>query len=243
MARGRTRARARYNRRVSSIQPSIETIPATTHGRFLVRDAVADAPRAGLLVGFHGYAQTADAFLADLESIPGTDSWVLVSIQGLHRFYTKAGDVVAHWMTSQDRELAITDNVAYVRAVVQRVRDTLDPPEHHGVNLPLVFLGFSQGVAMAFRAAAYLDACRGVLALGGDIPPEVRGSHARLPPVLLARGADDEWYSREKFDVDRGWLNGQHIHTTVCEFDGGHAWSEVFRREAGAFLARVPVAR
>lgn len=225
---------------MSSIQPSIQTIPATTHGRFLVRDAVADAPRAGLLVGFHGYAQTADAFLADLESIPGSEAWVLVSVQGLHRFYTKAGDIVAHWMTSQDRELAIADNVAYARAVVQRVREGLDSRDGRRADLPLLVLGFSQGVAMAFRAAAHLEACRGVIALGGDIPPEIRASAARLPPVLLARGADDEWYSREKFAVDRAWLNGQHIHTTVCEFDGGHTWTDAFRREAEAFLARFP---
>ncbi len=219
---------------------SLHTIPATIHGRFFLRETTVAAPRAGLLVGCHGYAQTAEGFLADLESIPGTDRWVLVSVQGLHRFYTKSGDIAAHWMTSQDRELAIADNVAYVRAVVGRARDQLTPrgDETGARDLPLVFLGFSQGVAMAFRAAAH-EACRGVVALGGDIPPEIRRSDVRLPPVLLARGTDDQWYSREQFAADLDWLDRQRTETTACEFDGGHTWTDVFRREAAAFLARV----
>ncbi len=225
--------------------PSVHTIPTTIHGRFLVRDTASTTPRTGLLVGFHGYAQTADGFLTDLESIPGADRWGLVSVQGLLRFYTKAGDVAAHWMTSQDRELAIADNVAYVRAVVGRVREALTPraDETGGRDLPLVFLGFSQGVAMAFRAGAHEESCRAVLALGGDIPPEIRHDDVRLPPVLLARGTDDQWYSREQFATDRAWLAEHGTETTICEFDGGHTWTDVFRREAAAFLTRVHAVR
>ena len=68
-----------------------------------------------LLVGFHGYRENAASHMAMLTRIAGTEGWLIVAVQGLHRFYTKGGDVVASWMTREDRELAIADNVAYVR--------------------------------------------------------------------------------------------------------------------------------
>ena len=56
------------------------------------------------------------------------------------------------------------DNIAYVVAVVERLRDE-SPGSVEGA---LVLAGFSQGVAMAYRAAANLGAhCRGVIALVG----------------------------------------------------------------------------
>jgi hypothetical protein len=75
-----------------------------------------------MLVGFHGYAESADVQLDRLRAIPGTERWLLVSIQGLHRFYQpRTNDVVASWMTRQDRELATVDNLAYVTAVLDAV--------------------------------------------------------------------------------------------------------------------------
>src|SRR6266542_3951293 len=49
----------------------VHTIPATIHGRYVVRDG----PPERLLLGFHGYAQTAEKSLADLELIPGAGDW------------------------------------------------------------------------------------------------------------------------------------------------------------------------
>ena len=60
------------------------SVDAPAHGRVLVRDV--DAPR-GLLVGFHGYAETAEAQMERLMSVPGTECWTLVAAQGLNRFY------------------------------------------------------------------------------------------------------------------------------------------------------------
>jgi len=52
------------------------TIEARTHGRFLVRvpDGAGPWP---LLVGFHGYAETAADHLDALEAIPGTGAWLV----------------------------------------------------------------------------------------------------------------------------------------------------------------------
>ena len=57
------------------------TIATEVHGRFLVR------PRrsSSVLIGFHGYGESADDQLPRLAAIPGSDDWILVSIQGLYR--------------------------------------------------------------------------------------------------------------------------------------------------------------
>ena len=109
----------------------------------------------------------------------------MVSVEALHLFYTRTRDVVGCWMTRVLREEAIEDNLGYVARVLEDVRR--DPAAGDGV----VFAGFSQGVAMAYRAAARAGAtCRGLVALGSDMPPDVAESRAVLPPILLGRGDD-----------------------------------------------------
>jgi len=144
------------------------TILTAIHGRYVV-EPPARGTAAGTLVGFHGYAEGAEAQLARMQAIPGSDGWLLLAVQGLHRFYQRrANEVVASWMTRQDRELAIADNIAYVASVVDAVA------AEWPASGPLVFTGFSQGVAMMFRAAVaqgrHVD---GVISVGGDVPPEV----------------------------------------------------------------------
>lgn len=213
---------------------SVHTIATPFHGRYCVRPT---RDPLGLLVGCHGYAQTAEGFAADLEQIPGIERWLLVSVQGLHRFYTRAGDVVASWMTSEDRELMIADNIAYVRQVVAAVRAD---GSHPTTPAPLVFLGFSQGVAMAFRAAAdHGPQCAGIVVLGGDVPPDVRAAETGLPPVLLGRGRSEEWYTAERMASDVAWLQGIGADLTVCEYEGGHEWTSEFRVATAAFLRRL----
>src|SRR5688572_33433551 len=144
------------------------TIPTATHGRYLVAPPV-DSKSARLLVGFHGYAEAAAAEMERLQSIPNAGEWRLVAIQGLHRFYRgRSRDVVASWMTREDRELAIADNLSYVSAVVEAVR------QEWGTEERLVFAAFSQGVAMAYRAAcASRRPVSGLISLAGDVPPEL----------------------------------------------------------------------
>lgn len=197
-------------------------VATTVHGRYLYEQRHDDR----LLIGFHGYAETAEVNFAELQKLPGIERWSVASIQALHPFYTRTGDVVASWMTKLDRELAIADNLAYVRNVLAQ----LPAPRQ------LVFAGFSQGATMAARAAAEID-CTGLILLGGDVPPEVKSDAARMPPVLLSRGTRDDWYTQEKFDADVAFLTAR-TSVTQCVFEGGHEWSDAFRAAAGEFLAR-----
>jgi predicted esterase len=208
------------------------TIATTTHGRYLVEPPSA-AGAAPMLVGFHGYGETADAQLDRLRAIPGAERWLIVSIQGLHRFYERrTNEVIASWMTRQDRELAIADNLAFVAGVIEEA--ARDWPVAAG----LVFAGFSQGVAMTFRAAtATARPVAGVIAAGGDVPPEIdpaalrRGSSARV-----CRGTRDHWYSSEQFGDDTRRIRSAGADVRPLEFDGGHEWSSDVVEAASAFL-------
>lgn len=210
----------------------MRTIAARTHGRYLVRTPRDNGPWP-VLVGFHGYRETAAIHMAALTSIPGTEGWLIVAVQGLHRFYTKGGDVVASWMTKEDRELAIADNIAYVGQVVDAVRAEFTTSD------ALVFAGFSQGTAMAFRAAAHIRAGR-VIVLGADVPPDVAaGTPMPLPPVLYGRGRGDQLYAAELHARDVTTLERLGVTVESVSFDGGHEWAPEFLVAAGRTLGRV----
>ena len=210
-------------------------VEARVHGRYLVSRA-SDAEPAGLLVGFHGYAEDAAIHLDALRAIPDVDAWSIVSVQALHPFYTRDQTVVANWMTRQNREHAIADNVEYVGNVLEAVRAEL------GVTRPLVFAGFSQGGAMAYRAAARYPS-DALIILASDVPPDVLATtRVSLPPVLLGRGSDDRWYTESKHAADLDALRARGVAVESCVFDGGHEWGGAFYTAAAGHL-RAALAR
>lgn len=204
------------------------TVSTETHGRYLVE---IPEPSRGTLVGFHGYQENAAITFEALRQIAAGRSMGVVSIQGLHRFYSKANDVIASWMTKEDRELAIADNVAYVAKVLAAVGD------EYGITRPLIYAGFSQGVAMAYRAATLAQRpCDGVIALAGDVPPDVAPLASSLPRVFLGRGREDKWYTDDMAAKDRDVLHHAGVNVTAQVFDGGHLWTPEFSARAGAFV-------
>jgi predicted esterase len=200
------------------------SIATRVHGRVLF----IEREPSRLLVTFHGYGETADANLEQVEQVPGIGRWSVAAVQALHPFYTRSGAVVASWMTSLDRERAIEDNLGWVRNAIAAI------PAAGTV----VFAGFSQGAAMAARAAARIPPSAGLILLGGDIPPEIKAdASVKLPPVLLGRGARDEWYTDEKFKDDLRFLEPRTL-VTRCVYSGGHEWTDAFREAAGEFLGQ-----
>jgi predicted esterase len=214
-------------------EDEVHVIPAMTHGRIRVRPARAGAAR-GVLVGFHGYLESASTQMARLLAIPGASAWTRVSVQGLHRVYrSRTEEVVASWMTAEDREPAIADNIAYVDAALDSVP--------HDESTRIVYAGFSQGVAMAFRSALLgRRRAAGVIAVGGDVPPELMGDPAlRFPPLVLARGRRDDWFTQAKFDADAASLAARRVTFRPLLYDGGHEWNEAVSAAAGEFLATL----
>jgi predicted esterase len=209
------------------------TLPATVHGRYLLRQAASPNGLAPLLVGFHGYAENADIMLAALERLPRAGLRHQAAIQALHPFYnTRSGDVVASWMTRLDRESAIADNVAFVADALREIRDDV------GTGAPVVLVGFSQGTAMTYRAAALSGhPCAGVVALAGDVPAEL--DLTGFPPVLIGRGTGDEWYGEARMEADLELLGRAGVVVETCVFEGGHVWTEEFRSACVEFVERI----
>lgn len=226
--------------RSETAAPSVTTraVATGTHGRYHLVRPVGEPTL--LLVGFHGYRENATRHLAELQRIPGARSWALLAVDALHAFYAgSTGEVLRGWMTRELREEAIADNVAYVRRILDEVRPEI------GWHLPLAFLGFSQGASMAWRAA--LLAGHGgsprpsVVALAGDIPPEMARHEGPFPErVLLAHGDDDRWYTREKLDQDVQLLASKGVRPETLTFSGGHEWTDAFRDAVAAFLRPAP---
>jgi predicted esterase len=214
---------------------SIHQIDARIHGRYLVDEPPGDGPFP-TLVGFHGYKENAEHMLEALQRIRGDRAWLLVSVQALNRFYTRDNQVVASWMTRQDRDIAISDNIVYVVSVVSAVRR-----EYATVDT-LVYAGFSQGVAMAYRAAAFAvreTPAHGLIVLAGDVPPDVAPLVATLPPVLIGRGRADHWYTESKADADLETFGKAGVQPLTHVFDGGHEWDSSFIVRAGEFLGTM----
>ena len=210
-----------------------QTIAACMHGRYLVVQPAVAGP-APLLVGFHGYAETAENQLERLRTISAAQNWRIVSVQGLHTFYRgRTEEIAASWMTRQQRELMIADNIAYVASVVEAV------DREWPIRSALVFAGFSQGAAMAFRAAASSPFVSGVISAGGDVPPELGVEVlSRIRKALIVRGARDEWYTAEKLADDARRLREANVDVQTIEVDGGHEWLDESSQAASAFLER-----
>jgi predicted esterase len=213
------------------------SIQVSTHGRYLVEAAREDAA-APVFIGFHGYGEPAELQLQRMRGVPGSEQWIVVAVQGLHRFYRgRSEDVVASWMTRQDREQMIADNRAFVGAVLAAV------VREWSAAAPTVFAGFSQGVATAFRAACSAgQEAGGVIACGGDIPPEISPEALRRANrVLVGRGSRDEWYTAEKLAADEARLHAAGVDARTVSLDAGHEWTQAFSAAAGDFIHRAVV--
>ena len=207
-------------------------IQTSVSGRYLLQLPSNSVP-APLLIGFHGYGQTAEDEIALLKAIPGSARWLCCSIEALHPVYTPRGETGASWMTSRAREQRITENVNYVDAVIKRIRESAS------VGDRVCFHGFSQGCGMACRAALLgsYRAC-GLMLLGGDIPPEL-SVNGGVDRVHLARGNEDRFYSPEKYEHDCARFRDAGLPFTATLFSGEHGANEEYCNAAGEFLATV----
>ncbi|HEY0875546.1 MAG TPA: hypothetical protein VGD94_18860, partial [Vicinamibacterales bacterium] len=126
-------------------------------------------------------------------------------------------------------ELMIADNIAYADRVIEATVPA---------GVPLVMAGFSQGVAMAFRAAVRgARHANGVVAVGGDVPPELLAdAGAVFPPVLLLRGRQDDWYTASKLEADLAALETRGVPARATTCEGGHEWNDAVSLAAAAFI-------
>ena len=128
----------------------------------------------------------------------------------------------ASWMTREDREHEIADQVTYLDALHERIFAEV-PRE----RVMLVVFGFSQGAATVCR---WLDRGRAradrLLLWGGFLPPDLELGRAdlflRATPLTIVMGDADEFVKPEAVDAAERALQAAKLPATVRRFPGRH---------------------
>ena len=113
------------------------------------------------LIVLHGYGQLAQYFIRKFEVL--YPDYFIIAPEGTHRFYLEgfSGRVGASWMTKEQREWDIQDNMSYI----QQVATT------YAKDKKISILGFSQGGATAARFVAKTDLIIEKLVLWASVLP------------------------------------------------------------------------
>lgn len=160
----------------------------------------------------------------------------IVAPEALSRYYldnTRGGShansaVGATWMTREDRDSEIADQIAYLDALYDAVAAQAGP------GATLTVLGFSQGVATACR---WLEHGRTradrLICWGGAIPDDVRlgeDSPIRHPALWLVAGSRDMYATAERVAYQESVLQTAGVPFTRLSFDGGHRLDDATMR-------------
>lgn len=173
-----------------------------------------------LIYVLHGYGQNARFFIDKFQKL--SNNCFIVAPEGLHRFYWEgmSGRVVASWMTSEDREDDIADYIHYLNALHTRI--TADYSFKR-----VVVIGFSQGVATAFRwiANGKLQTDQFVIA-SGMIPPDLDLDQNlelfRRIQLCYISGDQDPYRNEEEVQLWLKRFEEMDIPLQGITFNGGH---------------------
>jgi len=167
----------------------------------------------------HGYGQLAARFARAFEPL-ADGTRLIVAPEGLSRFYVDRAQqqtMGASWMTREDRLHEIDDYLGYLDAVYGQVRARV------GRDLPVMALGFSQGVATATRWAARTAApLRRLVIWGGTLPPEVDLSVFKGRRVTVVCGDRDELVTAKVRGVEAERWRAVDLPVETRIFPGGH---------------------
>lgn len=184
-----------------------------------------------LIIATHGYGQSCKGFIKHFTSFRDKNI-IVVAPQGMNQFYWNNGRPGFSWMTSYMREYTMSDNLVYMAQLYEQIQD------NYGFDEEKVFLlGFSQGVAMAFRFASVGHIKpKGVIACGGDLPPDVKDKLDSLDhyPVLVVHGEQDEMVKPIKSEECIEALTAHGFPVDKHFFDGAHEIPE----EAIGFIGK-----
>jgi len=122
-----------------------------------------------VILACHGYGQLARHFIRKFDILDAEDTFVIAP-EGLSRFYWEGltGDVVASWMTRQDRLEEIVDYCAFLDTLYEEYLSDLPK------DCQVILLGFSQGVATIMRwAMRSFPRCSTFVCWAGMIPEDI----------------------------------------------------------------------
>jgi predicted esterase len=199
-----------------------ESLVVPRHARVALLGDPATATEAWLIL--HGYGMTARGILHWFRGA-ARPARLLVAPEGLSRFYQERRGlrtVGASWMTRDDREHEIDDQLGYLDAVAGRWLAGRARVEVHG---------FSQGVSTACRWVAHTGTpVDGLVLWAGTVPPELDltrlGASARRGPVRLVVGDQDALVRPAAVQADAQRLRDAGVPVELLRFPGGHTVDE-----------------
>jgi predicted esterase len=173
----------------------------------------------------HGYGQLARYFLTKFEGLE--EGVAIAAPEALNRFYLDEAHnrVGATWMTREDRENEITDQLGYLDALVKELRG-------ERTDVPIHVLGFSQGVATACRWSLLGKTKMDRMVLwAGSLPPEptfaeLRTAWAHLT-VEVVLGSEDPFAGEKESQATTARLEAAGVQYRLHRFTGGHALEPV----------------
>ncbi|MBT8326301.1 MAG: hypothetical protein KJP21_01175 [Bacteroidia bacterium] len=174
-----------------------------------------------LIYVLHGYGQLAKYFLKKFEPLISL-GYTIVAPEGLHRFYLQGteGRVGASWMTKENRELDIRNHINYLNTLHTSL---LNLKEWDTIHV----LGFSQGVATAFRwiANGQIKPSK-LLICSGMIPRDVnldeQNSVFREITLSYFTGTKDPYKTEEAVVAFQEKITKTKLQIEVFEFEGMH---------------------
>lgn len=165
-----------------------------------------------LLLVLHGYGQLVDYFLPKFHSLQ--QQYFIVAPEATHRFYLNgfSGRVGASWMTKEQRQWDIHDNLQYLNQVLQTYANG------RKINL----LGFSQGGSTAARLLCLGDFYIHKFVLWASVFPKELLHNPKLEKTkkYFVLGKKDAFFSEQQqqealdFHAQHGFEN--HV------FEGEH---------------------
>ena len=186
-----------------------------------------------VFIALHGYAQLANRFIQEFKPVirPGI---AVVAPEGLHRFYRKGfyGDVVASWMTKEDRLNDIRDYCAFLDQVYDKFIQS---------NQHVVLVGFSQGVATACRwMSASKPRIDQLIFWSGSIPTDlpIEALDAiQSCKTFMVYDETDVFRTAESVAKQEKFLRAADVQVTEWKMHDGHALkAESFARFVETYI-------
>lgn len=176
-----------------------------------------------LFIVFHGHGHLASYFLRKFEVLFGDDT-VVMAPEGLSRYYLEGftGKVGATWMTKEERLTDISNYLAYLNKMV----DKLVLPHLHD-HVKVTLLGFSQGAATVSRWAIQTSLGFHRLVLwAGIFPPDLDYplAHQRLKDIQIINviGKNDPYLNPQRQQEQKTATDNLGHNPEVLRFEGGH---------------------
>jgi len=197
------------------MEPTIGRIEVRKTARYFMYGDP-ELPYREIVFVLHGYGMQAGEFLKNFEALqqPGR---LIIAPEGLSRFYRKAfsGEVVASWMTKEDRLFDIDDYINYL--------DDLFVKLSVNSSAKKIVIGFSQGVTTASRwlmnGKSRID---DFVIWCGEFATDTPQFLAHAPRIWHVSAQKDEFIPLERFNKQLEYLKSMGFKVNDYTFDDGH---------------------